>query len=615
MSENMSAGTVVLTPPQKLLCERVVNVFETGSIRGNYAAISIFEDGPNDIRQITYGRSQTTEYGNLRELVQMYVDAGGRFADQLGGYVPRIGRVALVDDAVFKDLLRRAGKEDQVMRDTQDAFFDRRYFQPALRWAGQNGFSRALSVLVIYDSFVHSGQILDLLRSRFTEPPPASGGNEQVWIREYVEVRHQWLLTHPRAAVRSSAYRTRDLGREIARGNWDLSMLPILANGVPVGDDVADARSLLAADVVPFFGSVGTAPTASIDEGIRSSAWGTAFRSETASSPASDEDPAAPSQGDTVEVDPAIARVLANYGAEPAGLDLSPLAAAPSPGLTGRPLLSLDLHRARTFLDACRTSIPRVTYGLGKKVPFLGAVPGRDFTQVDCSGFVREAIRLSTSPPLPFPDGSVNQHDWVRAHGFEKSTVPAGLQNDGTVRIAFLRPQDVSSGIGHVVLIAGGKTLESHGGVGPDSRRWDGSSWQAKTYVYVLAQEAQVATISSAAALLASTAPGSMYTVHRGRRYRATLALGFFEQLAPNSEIEARLRNYGFADVHATGSGSVRQAVALWPGPDTTAALDPHIVKVEELPADALAGSQSLGGFDAASAVAALPASPWKFRA
>jgi hypothetical protein len=275
------------------------------------------------------------------------------------------------------------------------------------------------------------------------------------------------------------------------------------------------------------------------------------------------------------------------------------------------PASAVDLHRARAFLDACRTSIPRVTYGLGKKVPFLGAVPGREFTQVDCSGFVREAIRLSTSPPLPFPDGSVNQHDWVRAHGFEKSTVPAGLQNDGMVRIAFLRPQDVSSGIGHVVLIAGGKTLESHGGVGPDSRRWDGSSWQAKTYVYVLAQEAQVATISSAAALLASTAPGSMYTVHRGRRYRATLALGFFEQLAPNSEIEARLRNYGFADVHATGSGSVRQAVALWPGPDTTAALDPHIVEVEELPADALAGSQSLGGFDAASAVAALPASPW----
>ena len=44
---------------------------------GKYGAISIFEDGPNDIRQITYGRSQTTEYGNLRELVQMYVEAGG----------------------------------------------------------------------------------------------------------------------------------------------------------------------------------------------------------------------------------------------------------------------------------------------------------------------------------------------------------------------------------------------------------------------------------------------------------------------------------------------------------------------------------------------------------
>jgi hypothetical protein len=216
-----AAADLGLSQVQHLVCERVINVFETGSVQGNYAAISIFEDGPNDIRQITYGRSQTTEYGNLRELVQMYVDAGGRFSDDMREFVPLIGRTALVDNSRFKDLLRRAGAGDPVMRQTQDVFFDRRYFQPAMSWASANGFTRALSALIIYDSFIHSGSILDLLRSRFPELPPARGGNEQVWIREYVDVRNNWLLNHHRPAVRASAYLpyprpgTRDRARQL----------------------------------------------------------------------------------------------------------------------------------------------------------------------------------------------------------------------------------------------------------------------------------------------------------------------------------------------------------------------------------------------------------------
>jgi chitosanase len=72
-----------LTAQQKTICEQVINVFETGSTEGDYAALVIFADGPHGVRQITYGRSQTTEYGNLEELVQMYVDAGGMFSDEV----------------------------------------------------------------------------------------------------------------------------------------------------------------------------------------------------------------------------------------------------------------------------------------------------------------------------------------------------------------------------------------------------------------------------------------------------------------------------------------------------------------------------------------------------
>ncbi len=159
-------------------------------------------------------------------------------------YAAKIGQVALVDNATFKDLLKKAGDEDPVMRSTQDAFFDRAYFTPARKWAEANGFTYALSMLVIYDSFIHSGSILGLLRSRFRELPPAQGGNEKTWILQYVTVRNIWLANNGNPDVRPSAYRTRDLLREIGLGNWDLSILPIIANGTPV-DDPDDASPLV----------------------------------------------------------------------------------------------------------------------------------------------------------------------------------------------------------------------------------------------------------------------------------------------------------------------------------------------------------------------------------
>ncbi len=232
----VEAAGLTLTPSQRLVCERIINVFETGTPRGKVGAISIFHDGPHGIRQVTYGRAQTTEYGNLRELVEMYAGANGKYSAALRPYVSRIGVSPLVDDATFKDLLRKAGNEDPVMARTQDVFFERRYFQNAKRWADDNGFTRALSMLVIYDSFVHSGTILQFLRSRFAEAVPSKGGNEQEWIRQYVEVRHAWLRNHSNPELRPTIYRTRDLARCIAQGNWDLRQLPISANGIAVDD-------------------------------------------------------------------------------------------------------------------------------------------------------------------------------------------------------------------------------------------------------------------------------------------------------------------------------------------------------------------------------------------
>jgi chitosanase len=67
------------TPGQKRICEQVINVFESGRPQEVYSAITVLRDGPHKMRQVTYGRSQTTEYGNLNELLEMYVDAGGSY--------------------------------------------------------------------------------------------------------------------------------------------------------------------------------------------------------------------------------------------------------------------------------------------------------------------------------------------------------------------------------------------------------------------------------------------------------------------------------------------------------------------------------------------------------
>jgi cell wall-associated NlpC family hydrolase len=124
----------------------------------------------------------------------------------------------------------------------------------------------------------------------------------------------------------------------------------------------------------------------------------------------------------------------------------------------------------------------QVQYHLGAKAPRLSCQPS-EIDAIDCSGLVRYALYRASGVTLP--DGSVNQHDWCDAQGFKHSNVDAGKITDGALRIAFLSPA-AGGGVGHVSLIHMGRTLESHGGMGPDRRPWTGLGWQGKCSVYVL---------------------------------------------------------------------------------------------------------------------------------
>lgn len=211
---------------------RIVNVFETGSPEGDYGALAIFADGKNNSRQITYGRSQSTEQGSLRPLIERYIDLDGAFAESFERYMTRLGKQPLVDDKAFKSLLKRAA-EDYIMHVAQDDTFENLYFEPAWHFFKAEGFTLPLSLLVIYDSYIHSGSIPGFLRARFPERTPLRGGDEKAWITAYVNARNSWLANHTKAVLRPTVYRTQTFLQEIRKDNWDLSK-PVKANGVMV---------------------------------------------------------------------------------------------------------------------------------------------------------------------------------------------------------------------------------------------------------------------------------------------------------------------------------------------------------------------------------------------
>jgi len=75
----------------------------------------------------------------------------------------------------------------------------------------------------------------------------------------------------------------------------------------------------------------------------------------------------------------------------------------------------------------------------------------------------------------------------------------------------------------------------------------------------------------------------AIFTVRQGKRYRATIALNWWEQIASNLMIAKELEDAGFTEVSVTGSGLDREAEALWPGPDASAEVPAQISAVTEI--------------------------------
>ena len=196
----------MMTATQRRTAEAIVNIFETSEVRGNYGSVTVI---PEDTGHLTFGRSQTTlASGNLHDLLTQYSEnAGARFAQALAPYLGRLrDRDLSLDTDVHLHNVLRATADDPVMRDTQDTFFDSRYWSPANRAADREGIVSPLGMAVVYDSTVHGSWPALRDRTNSVCGTVATAG-ERRWVDQYVNERRGWLANHPRRDLRGTVYR------------------------------------------------------------------------------------------------------------------------------------------------------------------------------------------------------------------------------------------------------------------------------------------------------------------------------------------------------------------------------------------------------------------------
>jgi hypothetical protein len=147
-----------------------------------------------------------------------------------------------------------------------------------------------------------------------------------------------------------------------------------------------------------------------------------------------------------------------------------------------------------------------VKYGLGAKAeggkhPETGrrfnprsngtiSTPVSSIDNIDCSGLVRYALHYATKGALRIPDGSQRQREWCEDMARLGLLHPVGRYADAAKHmtgkrlfICFIKPFTNGCGpVGHVWLLSQyddgdngtpAGTLESHGGVGVNSRAWN----------------------------------------------------------------------------------------------------------------------------------------------
>ena len=215
----------MLTDIDQRVIEQIVSVFETGTSKPNYAAIAILADGAG----VSYGAHQATDAsGSLDRIVRRYIDLCGPRARDLEPYVDYLLRNGTVKDGnspATRRLVKilQEAAHDPAMVEAQRTVFRESYWEPALGDARAMGLLDPLSMLVLYDTHIHSGAArIPKLRRRFCELPPSLGGEERAWTEAFIAARHEWLSNFANPVVRKTTYRTLALSSLADQERWDL---------------------------------------------------------------------------------------------------------------------------------------------------------------------------------------------------------------------------------------------------------------------------------------------------------------------------------------------------------------------------------------------------------
>jgi chitosanase len=207
----------------------ILSVTETGKEQWDPSEVFVYKDDNRfspPRRQITLSIGFTEGGGNLRKVLERYIERRGNLSSEFASFqINSIGdkaRGSLAGNEKFKSLLKDAGKET-LMVEVQKECFDEMYLTPAFAWAETYGFKQNLSHLVIADSFLHSGSMLGFLMAKFSERKPKDGGNEKKWITDYLNARHSWLKNHSNTILNKTTYRADAYLRSIAKEDWALT--------------------------------------------------------------------------------------------------------------------------------------------------------------------------------------------------------------------------------------------------------------------------------------------------------------------------------------------------------------------------------------------------------
>jgi Glycosyl hydrolase family 46 len=218
-------------PSTVSLIRRVLSIAECGKPVWDPGQTFVYNDGTGGRKQCTLSVGFTADGGNLRKMLERYVEVEGKFAAQFKDWIAALKQNDPLTNPSFRELCRKAGKEDPLFMEAQEWAFDQYYLGPAFRWAEEYGFKEPLSLMVIADSFLHSGSMRPQLMNAFPEKKPSAGGNERIWIEQYCKARKDWLANHSNRLLRNTTYRVDCYLQEVAQENWSLDKSELVMNG------------------------------------------------------------------------------------------------------------------------------------------------------------------------------------------------------------------------------------------------------------------------------------------------------------------------------------------------------------------------------------------------